>query len=112
MLTFLEFTNTITLGGDSDDEYSFEVNALDDADLAAIGALYTVTRREDDEHVVLYVGQTGDLSDRFKRHHKAACFNQNDADCLCVHRDGRTKSRLKKESDLIKNYRPVCNGAQ
>jgi len=109
MLTFAQF---IALTGHSDDEYTFEVKALDDADLEAVGAVYAITRQEDDEHVVLYVGHTGDLSDRFKRHHKTECFDENDADCLCVHQDADKRSRLKKETDLIKGYRPVCNGAQ
>ncbi len=108
MLTFTQFT---TLIGDSDEEYDFEVDSLG-ADLDSESGVYAVTRQEDDEQVVLYIGQTGDLSDRFKRHHKAECFDEHDADCLCIHRDRRKKSRLKKESDLIKGYRPVCNGRQ
>jgi predicted GIY-YIG superfamily endonuclease len=106
MLTFAQFTS---LTGDSDKDYAFDVSGLD-ADLEAVAAVYAVTRQEDDEHVVLYVGQTGDLSDRFKAHHKAKCFADNGGNCLCIHRDGHKKSRLKKETDLVKGYRPTCNG--
>jgi hypothetical protein len=104
-------TATTTLTGDSGDEYEFEVYALD-ANFDSIGAVYAVTRKEGDEHVVLYVGQTGDLSDRFGGHHKSECFDEKDADCLCVHQDGNKDSRLKKESDLISRYHPTCNGPQ
>jgi predicted GIY-YIG superfamily endonuclease len=102
-------TTITTLTGDSGDEYVFEVHALG-ADLDAVGAVYAVTRKEGNEHVVLYVGHTGDLSDRFNNHQKSECFDDNEADCLCVHRDGNKKSRLKKESDLMSRYRPTCNG--
>jgi hypothetical protein len=111
MLTFLEFSKTITLTGDSDEEYAFEVNSLE-AHLDSGSGVYTVTRQDGDEHVVLYIGQTGDLSNRFTDHHKAECFDDNDADCLCVHQDGEKRSRLKKETDLISRYHPTCNGAQ
>lgn len=110
MQTFAEFVTT-TLTGDSGDEYEFEVHALD-ANFDAVGAVYAVTRKEGDEHVVLYVGQTGALSDRFDGHHKSGCFDEKDADCLCVHLDGNEDSRLKKESDLISRYHPTCNGPQ
>jgi hypothetical protein len=102
-------TTTTTLTGDSGDEYDFEVTALG-ADLDPVGAVYAITRMEGGEHVVLYIGHTGDLSDRFSDHHKSECFDDNDADYLCVHRDGDKESRLKKESDLMSRYRPTCNG--
>ena len=99
------------LTGDSGDEHVFEVNAFD-ASLAAEGAVYAITRKEGDEHVVLYIGQTGDLSKRFNDHHKSDCFDEKRADYICVHRDGNKDSRLKKESDLISRYHPSCNGPQ
>jgi hypothetical protein len=108
MKTFAEYSKT-TLTGASGDEYVFEVNALG-ADLNPVGGVYAITRRQGDEHVVLYVGHTGDLSLRFDNHQKWECFDDNGADCLCVHRDGDKNSRLKKEADLMIHYRPTCNG--
>jgi hypothetical protein len=108
MKTFAQYSTT-TLTGDSGDEYVFEVNALD-ADLDAVGAVYAITRMEGDEHVVLYIGHTGNLSDRFTGHHKSECFDDNEVDCLCLHRDGNKRSRLRKETDLMIRYRPTCNG--
>ena len=108
MKTFAQYSTTI-LTGDSGDDYIFEIHALD-ADLDAIAAVYAVTRTEDDEHVVLYLGHTGDLSDRFDGHHKSECFDDNEADCLCLHRDENKRSRLRKEADLMIRYRPMCNG--
>jgi hypothetical protein len=116
MLTFKEYITesnpriTTILTGDFGKEYVFEVHALD-ADLHG-GAVYAVTRWEEDEHVLLYLGQTGELENRFDGHHKSECFDENDADCLCVHRDGNKESRLKKEADLMARYHPICNGPQ
>jgi hypothetical protein len=108
MKTFAEYCTT-TLTGASGHEYVFEVNAIG-ADLNPVAGVYAVTRRDGDQHVVLYIGHSGDLSDRFSYHHKSECFDDNGADCLCVHRDGDKESRLRKESDLMIRYRPTCNG--
>jgi hypothetical protein len=108
MKTFAQYSTT-TLTGASGDEYIFEVNAIG-ADLNPIGGVYAITHRRGDEHVVIYVGQSADLSDRFGSHQKWECFDDNGADCICVHRDSDKDSRLKKESDLMSRYRPTCNG--
>ena len=108
MKTFAQYTTT-TLTGASGHEYDFEVSALG-ADLDPVGAVYAITRKDGDEHIVLYIGHTGDLSKRFDDHHKSECFDENEADCLCVHFDGNKDSRLRKESDLHAQYRPNCNG--
>ena len=104
-------TATMTMTGDSGDEYEFEVHTLD-AKLDAVGAVYAVTRKEGDRHVPLYFGQTGDISARLNGHHKSECFDENDANRLCVHRDCDKDSRLKKELDLMICYHPTCNGPQ
>lgn len=102
---------TTTLTGDSGEQYEFEVYALD-AKLDAGGAVYAVARQKGDRHVPLYFGQTKDVSVRLHGHHKSECFDENEADCLCVHREDDEDSRLKKELDLMIRYHPVCNGPQ
>jgi len=96
MKTFAEYSKT-TLTGASGDEYVFEVDALG-ADLNPVAGVYAITRRRGDEHVVLYIEQSGNLSDRFGNHQNSDCFDDNGADCICVHRDADKKSRLKKRS--------------
>jgi hypothetical protein len=108
MKTFAEYSK-VTLTGASGDEYVFEVDALG-ADLNPVGALYAITHRHGDQHTVVYIGQSANLSDRFTNHQKWECFDDNGADCLCVHRDADKDSRLRKELDLMIRYRPLCNG--
>ena len=58
----------------------------------------------------IYVGETGDLSERFDNHHKMPCIKENGATHIHVRINTDESSRLVEESDLIKNYNPVCNG--
>ena len=103
---------TFPLTGKSGTKYSFEVYPMDQ-DFKAIGGVYAITRRQKlgntHTHDVIYVGQTSDLSTRFDNHHKADCFSDNNANCICVHTDGSEASRLGKEEDLLKNYSTPCN---
>ena len=80
----------------------------------SVGAVYAVTRRYQSSegghnHDVVYIGQTEDLSTRFEDHHKADCFKEHKANCICTHGDSDEDSRLAKEDDLIKQYNPDCN---
>ena len=80
----------------------------------AVGAVYIITKRYVQGGITyfkpLYVGVTGDLSTRFNDHHKDACFTRNDANSICIHRDENEKSRFAKETDLIQQWNPTCNG--
>lgn len=101
---------TLPLTGKSGTKYSFEVYPMDQ-DFKPIGGVYAITRRQklDHTHDVIYVGQTSDMSTRFDNHHKADCFNENNANCICVHTDDSEASQLRKEKDLIKKYSTPCN---
>jgi hypothetical protein len=105
--------STLTLTGVSGQTYEFNVYPLDQ-DFKDVGAVYVVTRRHKNStgghsHDKIYIGETGDLSTRFADHHKAICFRNNNANCICTHRDGDEESRLAKEGDLLKNYNFPCN---
>ena len=59
----------------------------------------------------IYIGQTSDISERFENHHKWSCITRNGATHICTHKSSANETeRLAEESDLIKNYNPVCNG--
>jgi hypothetical protein len=105
--------STVDFMGKSGKSYGFNVYPFDQQ-FKAIGAVYIVSRRYmtangRHSHKVIYVGQTDDLSIRFDDHHKANCFKQNDANCICTHVDDDEDSRLAKEDDLIKLQNPPCN---
>jgi len=105
---------TITLKGQSGAEYKFNVydwgTNFDD-----IGAVYYISNRYKDNvgawtHTKIYIGQTGDLSERFDNHHKAECFEDHNANAISVHKEENENSRLILEEDLIEALNPPCNG--
>ena len=105
---------TITLKGQSGTEYDFNVYKWG-ANLSDVGAVYYISNRYVDDdggwtHTDIYIGQTGDLSDRFDNHHKAQCFVDYDVNAVSVHLDDDEDSRLEKEIDLIDALNPTCNG--
>ena len=104
---------TLKLTGKSGMEYTFEVYSLDTR-FGSVGAVYAITKRTTQidgsgTHELVYIGQTGDLSERFDDHHKADCFRQHKANCACVHLDNNESSRLDKETDLLRAHRTDCN---
>lgn len=80
-----------------------------------LGGVYVLSRATPkagggNSHQVLYVGQTGDLSERFDSHHKVESFRRYGATSLCVFGLGCEQDRLAAERDLIAAYNPPCNG--
>jgi predicted GIY-YIG superfamily endonuclease len=104
---------TLTVAGASGRQYKFNVYPID-TKFAPVAAVYLVTKRTPNargggSHSYLYVGQTGNLPERFDNHHKEYCFRRNGANCVCVHQDGNEQSRLSKERDIYLKHRPPCN---
>jgi len=105
---------TLELTGASGRKYAFLVYPWGTT-FKPIGCLYAVTRAMSNQaggqtHAIVYVGQTGDLSERFDDHHKTDCFSRRSANCICVHVESNEESRLAIEADLIAAYNPPCNG--
>jgi len=103
----------ITFTGRSGTGYEFDVYPFH-TEFTAVGAVYFVTRRTREaegeySHAPIYIGQTGNLPDRFDSHDKADCFRRERANCICTHLDDNEQRRLQIESDLLKNYKPPCN---
>jgi predicted GIY-YIG superfamily endonuclease len=60
--------------------------------------------------VAIYVGETGDLSQRFDGHHANACIVRNGATHIHVHKSSTDRqTRLTEETDLRERYEPTCN---
>jgi hypothetical protein len=80
----------------------------------AVGAVYCVTKRTPKSdgggsHDLIYIGETGDLSERFDAHHKAACMERHGANCICIHVERDVQVRLRMEADLLAEHDPPCN---
>jgi len=106
---------TVKFKGDSGNEYEFAVYSFDTTFKDNISCVYVVTNRtagSDDgfTHTVIYVGETRDLTNRFVSHHKQNCFDNNNANCLCIYLENSEESRLAIEKDLVDYYNPPCNG--
>ena len=100
---------TVTAKGASGTSYTFDVYPWGTT-FNSVGAVYLVLKKNQPNYTILYVGQTGDLSERFDDHHKASCFTRHARTHHGVFLEGSEKKRLAIEADLIANYNPVCNG--
>lgn len=98
--------------------YNFEkINPLDIWDPPLYGGIYTITYKKDPTndpktHTLLYIGETGNFSNRFKSHEKYNDWkdHSNQANLhVSIHIDMIEKSRQAKEKDLIKRLKPKCN---
>jgi hypothetical protein len=105
---------TLALAGASGRSYTFYVYDAGTEFNPASG-VYVVTCAKPNQngghtHTILYVGQTGDLSERFDQHHKAASCRQNGANRVCAMIERDEQTRLAIERDLVAAYKPPCNG--
>ena len=105
---------TVTFTGASGTSYTFTVYDWGKPFPKDYAAVYCITKRYSDEgefrHKVIYVGETEDLSTRFDNHHKQDCFDEYGKNCVCVLEESDEQTRRDIEADLIKNYKPPCNG--
>jgi len=105
---------SVTFVGDSGKKYDFIVYSLDTG-FDAVGAVYFFTERTEKSDggfvhsSYVYVGQTGDLSERFDNHHAMPCIEKNGANCICIHKESSKDKRCEIEQDLIDNYNTLCN---
>ncbi|MHB1862232.1 MAG: GIY-YIG nuclease family protein [Gemmatimonadaceae bacterium] len=100
-------SSTVILKGRSGATYGFTVYPID-TKFKAVGAVYTILQSSSDG--IIYIGQTGDLSERFDDHHKATCFARHGASFIGVHGETSERNRLAIETDLVQHYGPPCNG--
>lgn len=115
----VDLDTTITIQGMSGTNYIFNVygftkfSDLLDA-FKSISALYAFTKRFPKgvsfTHDLIYVGETGDLSNRFNNHPKKNCIMRGNANCICIHSFyGSESERLAAEADLLNAYDLPCN---
>ncbi len=105
---------TITLTGSSGKKYKFNIYPYS-TQFETVGAVYYISKRTEKadgsgSHSKIYIGQTGDLSERFDNHHKESCFKKHGANCISIHQEPDEDKRIEIEQDLIDAYDPPCNG--
>lgn len=104
---------TVTFTGSSGQNYTFSAYYRDTT-FNSVGAVYFMTKRAKKSdntfsHTRIYVGETGDLSNRPLNHHRKACFDRNGANCVCIYLENNQKQRYAIEHDLLEKYDPPCN---
>jgi hypothetical protein len=105
---------TLELTGASGKKYTFHIFAYG-TEFKPAGGIYAFTLATQKPaggftHSILYIGQTGDLSQRFDDHHKEDCFTRRGANRHCAMVVENEETRLAIEADLIAAYNPPCNG--
>lgn len=99
----------VTVKGLSGTQYDFDVYPWG-TEFKPTGGLYLVLKKQPDgRYAILYIGQTGNLSERFDNHHQSACFTRNGKTHIAVRGEGSEQRRLAIETDLIRNYQTSCN---
>lgn len=98
----------VTVTGQSGTRYDFDVYPWGTS-FNPVGGLYLVLKKQIGNYGILYIGQTGNLSERFENHHQAPCFNRNGKTHVAVRSEGSEQKRLTIETDLIRNYQTSCN---
>jgi hypothetical protein len=97
--------NTVTAQGRSGRTYTFNEYPVG-TEFKPIGGVYMFLKDRDP----IYVGQTGDLSERFEDHHKAASIRRRGANRVCVLAERSEAQRLAIEGDILANYNWPANG--
>lgn len=104
---------TYEVAGISGKKYSFDIYQYDST-WKEVAVVYVVTKRVQNpkgggSHTNIYVGETGNLKERFGGHHKSDCFTNNGANCLSVLHESSEDRRLAIESDILDGGTWPCN---
>jgi len=103
----------ITWRGKSGREYTFSIYKIGTTFDAVPGNYVFAEVLMPGTFLPIYVGQTGDLSERFDSHQAMPCMKRNRATFIHVHRnDAGEQARRVEESDLIARWDPPCNRAK
>ena len=103
-------TQTVNWPGQSGERYTYYVYDIRTKFNSAPGN-YIFAKLVNGRWSPVYIGETSDLSERFDNHHAMPCIKRNGATHIHAHRnDSGVNARRAEESDLIRNFKPSCNG--
>ena len=100
---------TIVWDGRSGRKYTYWIYRIG-TDFNPAPGNYIFARGVGNSYSPIYVGESGDLSERFDNHHKMACIKRNGATHIHVHANANENARLAEEFDIVAKWDPVCNG--
>ncbi|NKC13649.1 MAG: hypothetical protein GKR94_16105 [Gammaproteobacteria bacterium] len=104
-------TKSMSWPGLSGREYRYFIYPIGTTFKAAPGNYIFSKKVSPGRHRPIYIGETGDLSERFDSHHKMPCITGQGATHIQVHQtDGGPGVRRQEESELVAKWQPVCNG--
>jgi len=96
--------------GASGRSYKYRVYTLGTNFIAKPGNYVFAKTNAAGNWVPIYIGESGDLSERFDNHHAMPCIRRNGATHVHVHASSSNRQeRLNEETDLRRNYNPPCN---
>jgi len=102
---------TINWPGESGKTYKYYIHPLGTQLVAKPGNYAFAKQLTNGNWVSLYFGETQDLDSRFDGHHKIDCAKKNGATHLHAHlNDGSNQVRRDEETDLVRKWKPACNG--
>ena len=115
-----DIRKTTTIKGESGKEYRFSLYTFERFEDVKTGwkqipALYLFSRRELSNgayyHTYLYLGETGDLSQRFHNHHKETELVQQGTNCIGLYLNVPQNEDERKllEKDILSAYKFPCN---
>ena len=104
--------NTIMWPGKSGSKYKYWIHQIGTSFKAESGNYIYAKESSPGKWVAVYIGETGDLSDRtLEGHHKEDCIRRNGATHVHAHASSASADiRRAEEADLVEKWNPTCNG--
>ena len=103
-------TPTINWEGKSGTKYNYWIYPFETTFNDKKGANYVFAQETTTgSYKPIYIGQTGDLSERFDNHHKMPCIKRNNATHIHVHLTSSEQNRFAEETDLLQRWNTPCN---
>lgn len=103
-------SKTCTWTGVSGEQYKYWIHEIGSSFKGEAGNYIFAKLNSAGRWEAVYIGETGNLSERFDNHHAMPCIKRNQATHIHAHlTPGGRNIRLAEESDLRENYDPPCN---
>ena len=102
---------TIAFKSEKGHIYEFRIYPIDAAFKPGHGCVYVITRRHDEPkhhhgHHIIYIGETDDMATELGDHPEQAKFEQEQANCCCVHTTEDAEARKRIAAELKAKYLP------